>query len=134
MGYNTNPLVYNAGVRPTWISDDRFWYRTTTADGPRFILMDAAKGTRAPAFDHAKVAVALSTEASKLPFQTIDMADDAKSFQFNNDGKRDGNAIPLETPAPQSGAREAQAEPTLHHPMALPSPLFATTTCGFATL
>jgi dipeptidyl aminopeptidase/acylaminoacyl peptidase len=88
MGYNANPLVYNAGVRPTWISDDRFWYRTTTADGPRFILMDAAKGTRAPAFDHAKVAAALSTEAGKLPFQTIDMADDAKSFQFNNDGKR----------------------------------------------
>src|SRR5260370_22139407 len=56
--------------------------------------MDAAKGTRGPAFDHAKVAAALSTaasakcEAGKLPFQQIDLADDAKSFQFNATVKR----------------------------------------------
>ena len=94
MGYNTTPLVYHAGVRPAWISGDRFWYRTTSAEGSQFVLMDAAKATRAPAFDHAKVAAALSTaaggkyEAGKLPFQQIDLADDAKTFQFNVSGKR----------------------------------------------
>src|SRR6267378_307378 len=27
MGYNTNPLVFGAGIRPAWQGDDRFWYR-----------------------------------------------------------------------------------------------------------
>ena len=94
MGYNVNPLVLHGGVRPSWISGDRFWYRTTTAEGTQFILMDAAKATKAPAFDHAKIAVALSTasggkyEAEKLPFQQINLTDDTKSFQFNTAGKR----------------------------------------------
>ena len=98
MGYNTNPLVLHGGVRPTWISGDRFWYRTTTADGTQFILMDAAKVTKAPAFDHAKVAAALSTasggqyEAGKLPFQQIELSDDAKFIQFNTAGKQIGRA------------------------------------------
>src|SRR5436309_15778225 len=60
MPYNTNPLVFRSGVRPTWQADDRFWYRITTAEGSEFLLVDAAKGTRAPAFDHAKLAAALS--------------------------------------------------------------------------
>ncbi len=94
MGYNTEPLVYHAGVRPTWLSDEHFWYRTTTEEGTRFILVDAAKNTRGPAFDQTKVAALLSAalggkyEAGKLPFQTIELADDAKSFTFNATGKR----------------------------------------------
>src|SRR5258705_6531481 len=62
MGYNTNPLVFRAGVRPVWQSDDRFWYRVTTAEGTEFVMVDS-KGTRAPAFDHAKLAAALSAAA-----------------------------------------------------------------------
>src|SRR5205085_1355239 len=60
MPYNTNPIVFRAGVRPTWIADERFWYRITTAEGSEFLLVDTAKGTRAPAFDHAKLAAAIS--------------------------------------------------------------------------
>src|SRR4051812_1409596 len=60
MGYNTTPLVTRAAGRATWLPGDRFWYRATTAAGGEFILFDAAKGTRAAAFDHAKVAAALS--------------------------------------------------------------------------
>src|ERR671923_2235907 len=33
MGYNTNPLVLGAGIRPRWLADDRFWYRVTTPAG-----------------------------------------------------------------------------------------------------
>src|SRR5215831_12885116 len=40
MGYNTNPLVYHGAATPTWLQDGRFWYRTTTADGTEFILVD----------------------------------------------------------------------------------------------
>ena len=85
MGYNTTPLVYGAGIRPNWLPDERFWYRVTTADGAEFILVDPAKGTRAPAFDHVKLAAALSAasgrtiDASNLPFQTIEFTPDGQS-------------------------------------------------------
>src|SRR5438094_5336125 len=62
MPYNTNPLVFRAGVRPTWQGGERFWYRITTADGSEFLLVDA-KGTKAPAFDHVKLAAAISAAA-----------------------------------------------------------------------
>ncbi|MBI3264826.1 MAG: DPP IV N-terminal domain-containing protein [Acidobacteria bacterium] len=48
MGYNTTPLVLRSGVRPTWLPDDRFWYRVTTQKGADTVLIDPLKGTRAP--------------------------------------------------------------------------------------
>src|ERR1700730_6341414 len=78
MTYNTTPLVLHAAVRPTWVGE-RFWYRNTIVEGSEFILVDAASGTRAPAFDHAKLAAALSTaaaakyDAGHLPFTEIDL-------------------------------------------------------------
>jgi dipeptidyl-peptidase-4 len=89
MGYNTNPLVLRAGVRPNWLADDRFWYRVTTENGTEFFLVDPARGTRTPAFDHAKVAAALSGasntryEAYRLPFTQFDLADEGKAVTFN---------------------------------------------------
>ena len=75
MNYNTAPLALRTGVRPTWIADDRFWYRVATENGNEFIMVDPTRGTRGPAFDHAKLAAALSAasggkyEAFNLPFQ-----------------------------------------------------------------
>src|SRR5688572_23648970 len=83
MSYNTAPLVLRSGVRPTWLPDDRFWYRTTTTNGSEFIVVDPVRGTKAPAFDHAKLASALSSAAGtkyepyRLPFQ---------QFEFSTDG------------------------------------------------
>src|ERR1051326_2383409 len=75
MSYNTTPLMVRVssdptgrggtGIRPNWLSDDRFWYRVTTQDGAEFVLVDPAKGTRAPAFDHAKVAAALRAASGR---------------------------------------------------------------------
>ena len=65
MTYNTAPLVLRSGVRPNWLPDERFWYRVTTAEGSEFVLVDPAKGTRAPAFDHVKLAAALSSAAGR---------------------------------------------------------------------
>ncbi|HWC95998.1 MAG TPA: DPP IV N-terminal domain-containing protein [Candidatus Sulfopaludibacter sp.] len=93
MTYNTTPLVYNGGVRPSWISGDRFYYRNTTAQGTEFILVDPAKGTRQPAFDHVKVAAALSSVAGggvnayRLPFQEIDVTSDGQTVSFNYSGR-----------------------------------------------
>src|SRR5580704_14461920 len=70
MGYNTTPLVTGViggggrgGRGVNWLPDERFTYSLTTGDGTEFILVDPAKGTRAPAFDHAQVAAALSAAA-----------------------------------------------------------------------
>ncbi len=94
MGYNTNPLVYHSGVRPTWLADERFWYRNVTAEGSEFVLFDPAKGTRGPAFDHAKLAAALSAAASAtydakhLPFTDFELSADGQSVTFSVRGRR----------------------------------------------
>ena len=81
LGYNANPLVLNAGVRPNWLPDGRFWYRTTRENGPEFVLVDPVKRTKAPAFDHDKLTTALSAaagrtyERSRLPMLSIDLSD-----------------------------------------------------------
>jgi dipeptidyl aminopeptidase/acylaminoacyl peptidase len=54
--YKTNPLVLHGGVRPTWLPDGRFWYRTATEKGSEAILVDPVKGERIPGFDPAAVA------------------------------------------------------------------------------
>jgi dipeptidyl-peptidase-4 len=48
MSYNVNPLVLHGAVRPNWLPDGRFWYRVQTETGSAFVLVDPAKGTRAP--------------------------------------------------------------------------------------
>lgn len=94
MSYNTTPLVLRGGVRPTWLSDGRFWYLVTTENGAEFVLVDPARGTRRPAFDHAKLAAALSTaagakyEAFRLPFQQIEFAADGKALSFSVERQR----------------------------------------------
>src|SRR5882724_6694826 len=94
MGYNTNPLVLHAGVRPTWLPDERFWYRVATENGNEFVLIDPARGTRNPAFDHAKVAAALSAAsgtaytAYRLPFQQFDFASSGRTISFNIANRR----------------------------------------------
>jgi dipeptidyl-peptidase-4 len=60
MSYNVNSLVYHGVTRPTWMDDGRFWYRDSGPEGASFIVIDPAKGTKAPAFDQAKLAAALT--------------------------------------------------------------------------
>jgi dipeptidyl-peptidase 4 len=56
--------VYHA-VHPAWTTGELLWYRDTGADGARFVLFDQAKLAKEPAFDHAKLAAALSAAAGK---------------------------------------------------------------------
>ncbi len=41
-----NPLVFGGTVNATWLADGRFTYRSTTADGSEFLIVDPAKKTR----------------------------------------------------------------------------------------
>src|SRR5258708_2104811 len=89
MGYNTNLLVFRSGVRPSWMSGERFWYRITTAEGSEFVMIDPATGARAPAFDHAKLAAALSTAAGTtydphhLPFTSFEFSNNEQTISFS---------------------------------------------------
>src|SRR5258707_14890821 len=88
MNYNTTPLVLHA-VRPQWLPDERIWFRDTTAEGSEFVVFNPVGAKREPAFDHAKIAAALSAAAGKsfdanhLPFQQFEYSADGKSITFN---------------------------------------------------
>lgn len=94
MGYNTATYIDNANVYPNWLTNDKFWYVTTSVKGTEFILVDPIKKTRAAAFDHQKLATALSAatgkkyEANKLPFQSIGFTEDEKFVSFATEGKK----------------------------------------------
>ena len=84
----SNPaLVQHNGISPNWLPDDHFWYRTQSN---QFMVFNPAKGTAGLAFDHQKLAAALSSatgktyQASDLPFQTISFTPDYKAVIFLN--------------------------------------------------
>ena len=103
----TSPQVFAAAVRPTWLENDRFWYRTTTPAGSQFIIVDPAKGTRGTAFDQAKLALGLSAAAgatyngNALPFNTLEYLPNgsirvrvaARAFDCNAETGRCGSAM-----------------------------------------
>ena len=92
MAYNTRPLVYH-DVKAKWLAGERFWYRDASPKGFEFVIYDAANGTRQPAFDHAKLAAALSAASGKtyhaehLPFTTLEFSRDEKSISFQVKGE-----------------------------------------------
>ncbi len=106
LGATAAPLVNGQAGRPGWVgTTGRFWYRTANVGGTSaFWLVDPAKRTRVPAFDHVKLAAALTTaiatssgngagaaariDADRLPFTTFVMADDVKSLTATIRGQR----------------------------------------------
>jgi dipeptidyl aminopeptidase/acylaminoacyl peptidase len=68
-------LVVNTPGAANWIGNSgHFWYSKPVAGGTEFVMVDAAAATKGPAFDHDKLAAALSTAsgghftALTLPF------------------------------------------------------------------
>jgi dipeptidyl aminopeptidase/acylaminoacyl peptidase len=93
LGYHTQALVDRSSDRPHWLANDRFWYRVLTTQGSEFILVDPARKTRTAAFNHAKLATALSAasgqayEATRLPFRSFTFSPDEKVMLFAVGGK-----------------------------------------------
>ena len=85
--------VFRDRITPHWFAGNtHFWYRNDLRGGAKeFVLIDAARGTRQPAFDHAKLAAALSkatgkeSKEDKLPFDSIAFIDDGKAVAFKTD-------------------------------------------------
>lgn len=113
-------LVFDTSVTPRWLeTSDRFWYSYNTREGRRFMLVDPIKKTKAPLFDHAKMAAALTTltripyDAQHLPFTQVRFVRDDSAFEFEVRVPRDA-VIPTTKPKPittdqQGGGREPLA-------------------------
>lgn len=90
----TNGKTFKMTITPHWFDEGRrFWYRNDLHGGAReFVLVDAEKAKREPAFDHARLAAALATAsgakvvADRLPFDAIEFADEIKSVRFKVGG------------------------------------------------
>ncbi|MFO0800806.1 MAG: prolyl oligopeptidase family serine peptidase [Gemmataceae bacterium] len=124
--------VYRDKVTPNWFAEGtKFWYRNDLKAGTKeFVLVDAAKGTRRPAFDHAKLAAGLSKAAGKeyaaerLPFQTITLDEAVTRVRFqvrDDEWTCDLTSYECEKRAAPSGRCDDPApEPVLE----MPDPLF----------
>jgi len=78
-----------------WIDgSNRFWYRVTVTGGARFIVVDPAATSKQPAFDHARLATALSNVAGEsyteitLPFETFEFAASGSAIEADANGSR----------------------------------------------
>ncbi|MGV9799613.1 DPP IV N-terminal domain-containing protein [Mycobacterium sp. NPDC003449] len=78
--------VPGSSLRPQWLSrGTRFWYQV----GTRYIVVDPATGSRRDAFDHARLAAALSTASGRavtaddLPITAVDLGDGDGPVRFS---------------------------------------------------
>ncbi|WP_205502935.1 S9 family peptidase [Rufibacter psychrotolerans] len=90
-----NTKVYYAPSRFSWQEGkDAFWYVRQTPKGKEFILVDAGKKSRKPAFNQQKLAKELSValgkpvDANNLPFSEITFVEDGKALEFVADGSK----------------------------------------------
>jgi dipeptidyl aminopeptidase/acylaminoacyl peptidase len=92
--HQNSQLIFNADVTPHWLDaetkkTDKFWYRNQTPNEAEFILVDPEKGSRQPAFDHSRLAAALSKASAKsysaneLPFASFNFVDAGRAIQFD---------------------------------------------------
>jgi dipeptidyl aminopeptidase/acylaminoacyl peptidase len=85
-----NQNAYKVNIVPHWFQEDtRLWYRNDLKGGAReFILVDVEKGERGPAFDHKRLAAALSKAAGRefkpeqLPFTEIEFLNNCRVVKF----------------------------------------------------
>jgi len=87
---NAVASIYNANIIPHWIgSSSSFWYMNRGRNGNEFFLVDTNSRIKRPAFDHSRLAGALSSAATTsidpahLPFNSIEFSDDLKVLQFS---------------------------------------------------
>jgi dipeptidyl-peptidase 4 len=86
LGANAAPLVTGVGIRPTWLDDGRFWYRTTVPTGTAFFMVNPVRRTRTAVFDQSRLAAALNAATGgrvtgdSLPFQSFELSKDNRSI------------------------------------------------------
>ncbi|HUQ86899.1 MAG TPA: DPP IV N-terminal domain-containing protein [Vicinamibacterales bacterium] len=80
---------------PTWVgTTHRFYYRRSLANGFEFVMVDADTQRKQPAFDHLRLAEALSRASgqaysgTRLPFSNFTFNDALSAIETNIDGAR----------------------------------------------
>ena len=87
--WHAQELLINDAVRPRWIAGDRFWFRNRGATGWEFMVVEMATGAKRRAFDHARLASALSIAAdttfdvARLPFRDLTWVDGDRAIRFS---------------------------------------------------
>ncbi len=83
------PLIVNQPERPTWIEKThKFWYRKAVGEGGEYVLIDADAASKAPAFDHDKLAAALAEalkdkiDPKRILLQRLEFVDETKAITF----------------------------------------------------
>lgn len=87
------PRIYRDRVVPHWFANnDQFWYKVSTgSNSHEFVLVDATKGERRPAFDHGKLAQALlaagvqDIRPEALAIEPLEFAADGSWVKFRSD-------------------------------------------------
>ncbi len=90
------PRLYRDTVEPHWFRNNtRFWYRVDVSSQQHgFILVDAVAGTRRTAFDHKRVAIAMTEAlgreftADQLPIESLEFSDDDREVVLDGDGRK----------------------------------------------
>jgi dipeptidyl aminopeptidase/acylaminoacyl peptidase len=90
LGRRTQNLAFDIPEAPTWLEkSSKVWYRKSVkGGGNEFVLVDAVAKTKAPAFDHARLATAIGAVTNEkytpvmLPFTTFTFGDNGQSIEF----------------------------------------------------
>src|SRR5204862_585333 len=96
LGPATGPLVSGMPGRPSWLADGRASYRVSTATGWQFVLVDPRRRTRTAAFDHARLAQAVSSAVGRsvtgdsLPFFSFALSSDGRQLTCDVTGSAEG--------------------------------------------
>lgn len=89
LSWNASELITDDAVRPRWMSGDRFWFRNRGARMYEFLVVDMTTGAKRPAFDHARLAAALSQAAdtaydvATLPFREFTFTEGERGIRFS---------------------------------------------------
>jgi len=113
---NIQKKVYGLEISPQWIEESNiFWYRVNTRAGKCFLIVDPDRKQKEYAFDHEKLARALSEKTGKsysageLPFDSFKFVDkDRKKIEFEAEKKT--WVVDLETYEITSKEKEAREE------------------------
>jgi dipeptidyl-peptidase 4 len=93
LSWNLSSKIYRSSVIPFWLDDQQFWYRVDVPEGQRFYLVDASDALKQPAFDHEKLAEAITIRsdiditAGRLPFRFFDYSEDMNEISFRFRGQ-----------------------------------------------
>jgi dipeptidyl-peptidase 4 len=117
LSWNVDPLVTGGDVQPQWLDGDRFWYRNRIPEGHEFVLVDPARGTRERAFDHERMARALTEQTGvehrpfALPLTRLQPTQDGRGLGFELDRRRwECDVVAYRCERPATPAEQARAE------------------------